>query len=185
MARNGFTPARKIGSNYNSGGLTQYTVANNYATAIFKGDPVELSAGTVGVADAQNAIGVARGFAYVDATGKPVFSDYLPAGTSSAGPLFGETSPVVLVEDDPKSTFIIPSDATVSAGDVGLNFNVSIGTGNTQTGISNARLHVSSRSAASTDRLVKVVGLYKVPGNSYGAASNTLLEVRFLNHQNG
>lgn len=183
MARNGFTPARKIGSNYNSGGMTQYTVANSYGTAIFKGDPVELSAGTVGVADGTAALGVARGFAYVDATGKPVFSDYLPANTSSTGRLFDETSPVVLVDDDPGSTFVIPADATVSAGDVGLNFNVSIGAGNTQTGISNARLHVSSRSATSTDRLVKVIGLSKVPGNTYGA-SNTLLEVRFLNHQN-
>src|SRR5690606_38246948 len=96
----------------------------------------------------------------------------------------GFTSPVALVVDDPNATFFIPANATVSAADVGNYFQVSIGAGSTQTGLSGARLNVSSRSATSTDRLVKVIGLTKVPGNAWDAASNTVVEVRFANHQN-
>ena len=121
-----------------------------------------------------------------DPAGKPRFTDQLPASTSTYGgqSFEGFPSPVALVADDPTATFEIPADATVTVGDVGNYFQVSVGSGSTQTGLSGARVNVSSRSATSTDRLVKVVGLAKLPGNNWGAASGTVLEVRFANHQN-
>lgn len=190
MARNGLTPSRKVGSGYNTGGVTAYPVANSYATALFKGDPVKLSAGYIQQSGGTEtaAIGSVRGFFYYgsDPAGKPRFTDQLPASTSTYGgqSFEGFTSPVALVVDDPNATFHIPADASVTVGDVGLYFQVSVGSGSTQTGLSGARVNVSSRSATSTDRLVKVVGLAKLPGNSWGAASNTVVEVRFANHQN-
>jgi hypothetical protein len=183
MSRKGFTPSRKVGSNYNPSGQNAYRTGNGYATAIFKGDPVVLSAGVINRADGTTAIGVARGFFYIDANGTPKFANQLPASTSSGGSYDGVNSPIVFVDDDPNSTFTIPSDATISAADVGSYYNVSIGAGSTFSGISGARVHVSSKSATSTDRLVKVVGLHKVPGNNFDAAS-TIVEVRFVNHQN-
>lgn len=190
MARNGLTPARRVGGGYNTAGVNQYPVANSYGTALFKGDPVLLSAGVIQRSGGTEtkAIGVVRGFFYygADPAGKPRFVDQLPASTSTYGgkSFEGFTSPVALVVDDPNATFHIPANATVSATDIGSYFQVSIGSGSTQTGLSGARLNVSSRSATSTDRLVKLIGLAKLPGNAWDAASNTVVEVRFVNHQN-
>jgi len=191
MARNGLNPVRIAGGGYNTGGVNAYAIANGTLTAaLFKGDPVMLSAGTVVPSGGTQtkALGVIRGFFYMDAsnTGKPRFTDQVPVSVSSynSQSIDGFTSPVAYVVDDPNATFQIPSDATVSAGDVGQYFQVSIGAGSTQSGISNARLNVSSRSAVSTDRLVKVIGLAKMPGNAWDAASDTVVEVRFVNHQN-
>jgi hypothetical protein len=183
MSRKGLSPSRKLGAGYNTGGQNAYAVANSYGTALFKGDPVKLSAGYITQADSTSAIGVVRGFFYIDSNKTPKFAKYLPASTSSTGTFDGYNSPIAYVDDDPNATFTIPADATISAADVGSFYNVSIGAGDTLTGISNAVVNVSSKSATSTDRLIKVVGLHKVPGNDFGDAT-TVVEVRFVNHQN-
>lgn len=188
--KTGMTPARLLGGRYNTGGTTAYAVANAYGTAIFKGDPVKLSAGYIvrGGGTDTTAIGVARGFFYMDSTnyGKPRFTDQLPASTSTynSQSIDGFSSPVAYVVDDPDATFYIQADATVSVADVGAYYQVSIGAGSTITGISGARLNVSSKSTTSTDRLVKVIGLAKLPGNAWNQASGTVVEVRFVGHQN-
>lgn len=69
---------------YHPSGLdraTAYTINPTYNTAIYKGDPVILNTnGTVTVGTAAAALlGVFAGCEYVDATGKPTYSNYYPA----------------------------------------------------------------------------------------------------------
>ena len=63
---------------------TAYTINPTYNTAIYKGDPVILNAnGTVTVGTAAAALlGVFMGCEYVDATGKPTYSNFYPASQS-------------------------------------------------------------------------------------------------------
>lgn len=72
---------------YHPSGLdraTAYTINPTYNTAIYKGDPVILNAnGTVTVGTAAAALlGVFMGCEYVDATGKPTYSNFYPASQS-------------------------------------------------------------------------------------------------------
>jgi hypothetical protein len=47
----GFKPVQKVGGGVSNQGQSEYAIANNYGTAIFQGDPVELvSTGTLEVA---------------------------------------------------------------------------------------------------------------------------------------
>lgn len=61
-----------------------YTINPTYNTAIYKGDPVILNTnGTVTVGAAASALlGVFMGCEYVDATGKPTYSNFYPASQS-------------------------------------------------------------------------------------------------------
>jgi hypothetical protein len=174
----GFRPARMRGGAPNSKALNEYPIANGFAGNIFYGDPVkQISTGTIVVASAStdNACGVFYGCTYVDPTTKqPQYSRYWPASTSSA-----DGAPKALVLDDPGATFIIGADASVSAGDLGLNFDVSNGGGNTLLGQSAFVLAAGTRKGGSG--LVRVVGLYTTPDNAYGDAF-TQVEVRFVQH---
>lgn len=67
-----------------SANAAAYTIAPGYATAIYKGDPVILNTNgtvTVGTA-AATLLGVFQGCEYVDATGKPTYSNFYPAAQS-------------------------------------------------------------------------------------------------------
>lgn len=135
---------------------------------LHRGAPVRLVAGhvtSVGASPVGAWLGVANGFAYVDSNG-PRFTSYLPAGTSSEGFIDGDNRPQVYVVDNPDATFWIQANASVSAGDVGLNFEVTtLGESNLY-GQSRYALHAATRTTANTAP-VKVVGLARVPGNAW------------------
>lgn len=167
IAPSGLRPARKKGAGYNNNGLNTYRVANAVPNAIFHGDPVGVSLGTVehvsvGVPTAKVA-GVFQGASWVDpVSGRKIWSNYIPAATSAKS---GDIE--ALVVDDPNQTFYVWADASISAGDVGLNFNATCsGNGSTQTGMSNLVLDASSRTAGSA--IFQLVGIAKVPDNAYG-----------------
>ena len=186
-AKRGMSASRKIGGKVNNGAINSYPVKNGYATALFADDPVKVSAGFIQQLDTVSAkpVGVVTGFAYVDSDGTPKFTKYLPASTSSKGVIDGYDSPVAYVVDDPDTTFVMIADATLSAGDVGLYFDVTIGSGDTYAKQSTARLKASTRAAVSAnDHHVQVIGLTKLPGNDY-TTSVPVVEVRFLNHLYG
>ncbi len=178
----GLKPSRRTGSASNSLGLSKYRVANSYATALFAGDPVTISGGTVVRAvNGDQVIGVVEAFQYIDATGRPVFTTYLPASTSSTGLVEGDARPLALVNDDPNATFIAAaaSALVVSAGMTGLLFTVSVGAGSTYTKQSGA---VVNAAVTSLDQsMVRVIGLYDIPGNVYDV-SGSIVEVTFTNH---
>lgn len=177
----GLQPVRIRGGAPNTGALTTYRVgASAGPSDIGDGDPVKMIPGgqiQACTAAADYAIGVAKGFKWVDpVTKRPQWSNYLPAGTSSA-----DSNIYAYVVDDSQATFIIQADASVTLGDMGLNFELSaIASVNTSYGKSQAVLKASTRTTAT--KLVRLVGLYDTPDNSWNDAY-PIVEVRWVQHR--
>lgn len=148
-----------------------YSAPNGAACPdLAKGDPVKLNAGViVSVGGGTGPIlGAAAGFGWVDPLSKqPVLDNYLPADTSSAGDFEGiDNRPVVYVADNPDTIFMIQADASITAGDMGLNFNTTTLGADTLYGVSRAALDASTRTSAVTGAL-KIVGLARVLDNAW------------------
>ena len=135
-----------------------------------KGSPVKLSGGVVTSAGtgAGPLLGVANGFAWVDAVNGPQLRNSIPADTSSAGLFDGSDRPTAYVIDNPFATFLVQADASVTAGDLGLNFDVTATGGdvNTVYGTSRYALDASTRTSAINSAL-KLVGLANIPDNNW------------------
>jgi len=177
-ALNGLTPAKITGNAPNSTGQSRYRIANGFASDMFTGDLVKVSAGTVQpiTTTTDRPIGVFMGCEYVDPVNKrPVWGKRWPASTSSS-----DTSPYAFVADNPSSVFVIQADATVSLGDVeSNNFAVTLGAGSAVTGRSGFGLKAGSRTSLS--RNLRIIGNYDIPGNSLGDANAKVL-VRLVQH---
>ncbi len=179
---NGLVPSRRWGSASNSTGTNMYNIADGYATAMFTGTLVEVSAGNLTIlADGANSgaapIGVFQGCQYTALNGTPTWSSYWPAATS----VLSGTQAIGYVCDDPFATFVVQADASVTAGDImTLNFEANIGTGSTITGISNGSLDASSRKTGAT-ALFRPIAYDAVPGNSASSAY-PYLEVELIHH---
>jgi hypothetical protein len=137
-----------------------------------KGSPVKLSGGvitSIGATGNGPLLGVAAGFGWVDAINGPLLRNSIPADVSSAGLLDGSDRPTAYVVDNPFATFLIQADASVTAGDLGLNFNVTASGGdvNTVYGTSRYALQASTRTSAINTAL-KLVGLANIPDNAWG-----------------
>jgi len=137
-----------------------------------KGSPVKLSGGVITSAGASGdgpLLGAATGFAWVDAINGPLLRNSIPADTSSAGLYDGSTRPTAYVVDNPFALFMIQANASVTAGDLGLNFNVTAAGGDVDPvyGVSRYALQASSRTSA-INTAVKLVGLANIPDNAWG-----------------
>lgn len=167
----GLLPAQ--GFNTHGNEVRPYNAPNGAACPdLAKGSPVGLSGGVVTSAGGGTGpiLGAVIGVQYVDGTSKrPVIDQYLPADTSSAGTIDGDNRPWVYVCDNPETIFQIQADASVSAGDVGLNFNVTATAADaidTVYKVSRHALDASTRTSAITGAL-KIVGLAKIPDNAW------------------
>jgi hypothetical protein len=170
----GLRPVRKLGN----GVITQneYSIAHDYATAIYVGDVVEMS-GTgrnVTKAAAANAdnIGVFRGCSYVDANGSWVFAHYWP-GVSD-----GKKNIVAYIIDDPDVIFECQADGCLEAN-IGNVADWNVGSGSANTGISGLYAVVSGLSAT-TGGSLRVMRLVNRPDNAYG--THAKIEVMFAEH---
>ena len=136
-----------------------------------KGSPVKLSGGVITSVGTGGGplLGVANGFAWVDAVTGPQLRNSIPADTSSAGLLDGSDRPAAYVIDNPFALFLIQADASVTAGDLGLNFDVTASGGDVKAvyGTSQYALDASTRSSA-TNTALKLVGLANIPDNNWG-----------------
>lgn len=163
----GAIPTAALGTHSNQ--VRYYGVANN-SPALGRGTPVKMTAGAlVSLGGSGNGpiLGVCQGFQWIDSASKrPVIQNFLPAGTSSGGVLEGETRPVAMVVDNEDAIFLIQANASVSIGDVGLNFNVTAATADPEIiyGNSTYALQASSRTSA-IGTAFKLVGLSKVDDN--------------------
>jgi hypothetical protein len=180
--KKGLTPSKMRGGKPYNGALNEYPIANAYATDLFKGDPVKLSGGVVVRAEssigADPLLGVFQGCQYIDpATGQLVLSSYFPANTSSAGKINGWTQPLALVVDDPDVIYTIPATTTVTLGQIGARYRLSIGAGSTATGQSGAVLEAALTVDASSGAHVRIVGHYKIPNQTLGSTDDTVVEV--------
>ena len=137
-----------------------------------KGSPVKLSGGVITSAGTGGGplLGAAVGFAWIDPTTKqPQLKNSIPADTSSAGLYDGSDRPTAYVVDNPFALFIIQADASVTAGDLGLNFDVTASGGdvNSVYGTSQYTLDASTRTSA-VGTALKLVGLANIPDNNWG-----------------
>ena len=164
----GLRSSRVRGGARNPEALNRYRIANNFSENIFKGDAVALNTanGTItqvsgtGAGATNRAAGVFQGCTYVDPiTRRPTWSNMYLAGVSAA-----EGQPQALVIDNPDQTFIIQADASVTVGDIGLNFDVSLNQGSSFTQTSGFLLRAASRTAGAA--LLRLVDIYEVPGNA-------------------
>jgi len=135
------------------------------ASACYKGDPVKLTGGTdvVSIATGSNAIiGVFDGCRYTDATGKPTYSAYWPASLS------GVTNIEWYVITDPMTVFEVQGAGSVAATAVGDSADLTIATGNANTGISGSYLATGSLSGAATVKQWRIMGLGGATDNAWG-----------------
>jgi len=137
-----------------------------------KGSPVKLSGGVITSVGTGGGplLGVAAGFAWIDPTTKqPQLKNSIPADTSSAGLYDGSDRPTAYIVDNPFALFLIQADASVTAGDLGLNFDVTASGGdvNSVYGTSQYTLDASTRTSA-VGTALKLVGLANIPDNNWG-----------------
>lgn len=179
-APNGFQPVKKLDGSAWTGATNPYQIANTYATALFRGDPVTiLSAdGTLGVGVAgATCVGVFWGVKYTDSTGVVKFMNYWPG---NPGVLTGSVVEALVI-DDPNTVFSIQeTSATGTAGtplalgDRGLNIDFLYTAGSTSTGSSAVSINNASEGASSTLNC-KILQLDPTPGNAVGAYANWLV----------
>jgi len=156
----GLKPLGKLGSNVNSEGTTEYSIASGASGNIFSGDPVKMAnTGTILVAAAgDQLLGVFRGCRYTNASGEVIYSSYWPNGTVSS-------DAVAFVVDDPNTLFEVQSAATGSVVQtvVGNNADIVYAAGSTADGQSGVEI---SGTTAATSAQLRIVGFSGDPENN-------------------
>jgi len=156
----GLKPSSKLGSNVNSEGTTEYSIASGASGNIFSGDPVKMmNTGTILVAAAgDQLLGVFRGCRYTNASGEVIYSAYWPDGTVSS-------DAVAFVVDDPNALFEVQSAATGSVVQtvVGNNADIVYAAGSTSDGQSGVEI---SGTTAATSAQLRIVGFSGDPENN-------------------
>ncbi len=164
----GFTPVKSL-SGSTTPRMTAYTIANAYATALGKGDPVK-STGTgknVSLAAAgETMVGIFAGCEYTDASGKFQRSAYWPAAQVA-------TDAVAFVYDDPNQIFEVQVDG------VGLALNdlqsMSDHATGTATTLHSTAVLSATNIAAGGAVGFKILDLAAIPGNDYGVSAKALV----------
>ena len=174
----GLKPIKKVGQNYDAGGLGEYPVAAS-ATAIYNQDMVAMAAtGTAAVAAAATThnLGSLNGVFYTDATtSKPTFQNYLQ-GSNTA------TDIVAFITDDPNQIYEVRSNnAGASAQtDVFMNADIELTAGNAANYVSKAELNDSTLSTNTAQ--LKVLGVSKDIDNNDLASANCNFVVMINEH---
>jgi len=175
----GLRPYRKLDGTPLVGAQNRYTIASNYATAIYQGDlVVPVTGGNIERATANTStavVGVFNGVFYSDpTTQKPTWKNYYPGGVAT-------NDITAFVVDDPDAVFLMDADATFARADLFRNYSVTTGTGNTKTGISEVQLDVSVSGTNGTF-VVQAIDISQDPANSDVASANANILVRINNH---
>ena len=186
----GFKPVGRHGSSPATQGTSQYFIASD-ASAIFQGSPVkaELTGGTIQIASASGngdqLVGVFAGCEYVDAsTGKLRFNNTWP-GSGSANTDFDIKG---FVYDDPSQRFIIAADGgntsrATAKVDIFKTADLADGaSGNTTTGISSAKLDISTAEDTDTSNCVMILGIHEEVTNADHSAAGVSYIVKINNH---
>ena len=185
-----FKPVGKHGSSPATQGTSQYFIASD-ASAIFQGSPVkaELTGGTIQIGSAtgngDQLVGVFAGCEYVDAsTGKLRFNNTWP-GSGSANTDFDIKG---FVYDDPSQRFIIAADGgntsrATAKVDIFKTADIVDGTsGSTTTGISSAKLDISTAEDTDTSNCVMILGIHEDVSNADHTAAGVSYIVKINNH---
>lgn len=166
----GFTPKRDLSGMPYNGACNLYTVPASDGTAMFIGDLVKLagSSSTFGDGTYADVIQWTQGGVAVGAV-----VGFHPDTRDSLTYRAASTLRGVFVADNPNLLFQVPeidSGTALAAADIGLNANVTVGTGNTTTGLS--AMQVNNATEATTNTLdIKLVGFENTPNNAVGTTS--------------
>jgi hypothetical protein len=183
----GFRPWR-----HNSGGvagrLNEYPLSTAYATSLFQGDAVLLSAsGDVNIATAGAQLaGIFWGVNYIASDGSVQFRRNWTGATAE------KTGTIIraLVYDDPNMLFIAQSVGSMTAADIGQWCDISTGTaGSALTGISGQQTSATGGSETQF-RIMDVVGArHQMPcrnaaGNPdiFATGTNARVIVKIMQH---
>ena len=181
----GYRPVGKVGSGVNNGGTTLYTIGDNYATSIYKGDHVMQASGLViaGTASGSTNLGVFNGCFYIDPTSKkPTWSNYYSqVNVTASGSISGGTNIDAYLYDDPRKIFEIQCDGTIAKTDIGKNADTTLGTASTVNGQSVTELKASGIATTAALQL-KVMGISKDPSNSDASSANANWYVQWNEH---
>lgn len=170
----GFRHLGVLGGSAPNFGMINRKIAAADTADIFTNGPVKsLSTGYVAAWTATTAVsqlaGIACGFQYLNTSrGSTVFTPLWIGGDNTGDgnaliiPCAGAVGPTFLVQS---------SGTAITLADVGLNADVSMGTGSVITGISGATLDQATLAATATLPF-RVVGLYNGVGNGSDAASS-------------
>ena len=181
----GFIPVRMLGGAYFSGGQDEFDILSTYGTNIFSGDVVEIETdgtikiGAPGTGD-RNLIGVFNGCFYTDSTGKPTYSRYWPASTTSTdAKAFIISDPNVIFEAQEDNTEI-GSTATHPA-QIGQNADfVSTHAGTTAAGRSKQELDSSDIKTGAAG--FRIIGKSTDPDNTDATTANCNWYCRLNEH---
>ena len=167
----GFKPVRSLYMRGPTPNLyRRYSIADDYATGLFKGDPVAITTdatliiATVGL----NLAGIFEGVEFANDSREVIFRHHWPASQSGS-------SIRAYVFDDPYLIFMAESDQDTTAlvaGDVGENVDFISGTGSTVTGISAYSVD-SSTNATGADIGFHIVGSAE-EGETFTAAATVM-----------
>jgi hypothetical protein len=146
--------------------MMQAPIAFNDTTAIFRGDPVKkLATGfiaqwTAGTAVSQLA-GIFWGCTYLStAYGKQIQNNFWPGSDVASGAQGTLVANIIPCTGAIAPLFRVQSNSTgIAFADIGLNYDVTIGTGNTRDGSSGAVLDVATGATTATLPF-RVEGLY-------------------------
>lgn len=152
-----------------------YLIADNQAGAIFQGDLVTLFDGFVvkfAPATHTAALGVFNGVFFIDPTsGKPTFKNFYPGSVNiTSGTIQAD------VLDDPSQLYTVQCDEGFVQANIGKNADV-VGTGGSST-TGQSTMELDSSTIANTAALnLKIVGLFDVPGNTFGTNAVALVKI--------
>lgn len=167
----GLVPLRDAGSKPTNQGVEMFAVLAADATALYIGDPVVKS----GTADAAGVAAVSRAVAAGPITG--VVQGFMPDGTTNmAGFRAASTAAYVLVATDPDLLFEIQDNTGIAAADVGLNANMTVGSGSAYAKRSGFTLDAATKATTATLAL-KIVGLRQSPLNDFGAYNKIVVKI--------
>ena len=181
----GLKPLKKVGQNYDAGGLGEYPVAAS-STAIYNQDMVAMAAtgyAAVAAAATTHNLGSLNGVFYTDATtSKPTFQNYLQ-GSNTA------TDIVAFVTDDPNQVYEIRSNNSGASDqtDVGNTAEISYSAGASPNYIS--RTTLDDATLGTTAQQLKIVGVSRDEENDDLTSANVVWRVvineHFYNTQTG
>lgn len=134
----GLRPAKSLNGQPHTGGFQEFSIADAYNTSIFNGDCVEFASGEIIVSSgvpqgddsADATVGVFVGCSYTDIGGQTQFNNYYPADA-------GITDVVAYVHvPTDGDLFQVAGSVAWAQDNVGEQIQLSVGTGNTQSGFS-------------------------------------------------
>ena len=174
----GLRPIGKVGSNRNSGGLSEYEIAA-CASIIYQNDCVQTSGAGISIAAATDngqLLGSLQGVFFTDATtSKPTFANALVSSSNSATDIKG------FIHDDPFQLYEIQSAATgaTDQGDIGSNADLSVAAGAAPHYISKTEL---TDTQATTSANLRIMNVSDDPDNSDLTAANCNFKVIIIEH---